>query len=199
MAATWVTPAEPKCDRHFGYRTYNAQHHDFDDALLYGARDALRALVAVGDERLAACSTRLRLTSTTRHSGCSMRRWSPPEGPRRPRSSCWARATTASSAATHQHVVERPRARDRHRAAAVRRAGRGAGGLYRVFGPSSSHGPSATVRSRCSRRCRRLSSPGAGRGRLRELRAAFGDEAATPHGDRGRRNRSSHPRRLRSG
>ena len=42
----------PKRDHHFGYRTYNAHHLDFDEALLYGARDALRAMVAADDEHL---------------------------------------------------------------------------------------------------------------------------------------------------
>ncbi len=44
---------KPKHDRHFAYRTYNADHRDFDDSLFYGARDALRAMARVGDEQLA--------------------------------------------------------------------------------------------------------------------------------------------------
>ena len=42
----------PKRDRHFGYRTFNGGRHDVDEALLYGARDALRALAAADDDRL---------------------------------------------------------------------------------------------------------------------------------------------------
>jgi hypothetical protein len=54
MAATSDdSEPSPRRDRHFGYRTYNAHHHDFDDALFYGARDALRAMAAASDERLA--------------------------------------------------------------------------------------------------------------------------------------------------
>lgn len=54
MAATSdESERNPKRDRHFGYRIYNAHHHDFDDALFYGARDALRAMAVAGDEQLA--------------------------------------------------------------------------------------------------------------------------------------------------
>jgi hypothetical protein len=54
MAATSdESERNPKRDRHFGYRTYNAHHHDFDEALFYGARDALRAMTTAGDEHLA--------------------------------------------------------------------------------------------------------------------------------------------------
>jgi hypothetical protein len=42
----------PKRDRHFGYRTFNCGRYDVDEALLYGARDALRALAASNDEHL---------------------------------------------------------------------------------------------------------------------------------------------------
>jgi hypothetical protein len=55
MAATSdKSERNPKRDRHFGYRTYNAHDHDFDDALLYGVRDALRAMAVAGEEQLAA-------------------------------------------------------------------------------------------------------------------------------------------------
>lgn len=40
----------PKQDRHFGLRSYNAEHHQLDDSLLYGARDALRAMSTNPDE-----------------------------------------------------------------------------------------------------------------------------------------------------
>lgn len=54
MALTSKGERRPRRDRHFGYRIYNNQHHDVDDALLYGARDALRALIADGErERVA--------------------------------------------------------------------------------------------------------------------------------------------------
>lgn len=54
MAATSKGERRPKRDRHFGYRIYNNQHHDVDDALLYGARVALRALIVDAEhERVA--------------------------------------------------------------------------------------------------------------------------------------------------
>jgi hypothetical protein len=54
MAATSGGERHPKRDKHFGYRVYNNRHHDVDDALLYGARAALRALIAAGEhERVA--------------------------------------------------------------------------------------------------------------------------------------------------
>jgi hypothetical protein len=53
MALTSSDERRPKRDRHFGHRIYNNRHHDIDDALLYGARNALRALIAAGEhERL---------------------------------------------------------------------------------------------------------------------------------------------------
>ncbi|RKQ90454.1 hypothetical protein C8N24_0256 [Solirubrobacter pauli] len=53
MALTSDGDRRPKRDRHFGYRTYNNRHHDVDDALLYAARDALRALIAGGQHESA--------------------------------------------------------------------------------------------------------------------------------------------------
>ncbi len=49
MALTSAGERPLKRDKHFGYRTYDNRHHDVDDALLYGARDALRALIASGE------------------------------------------------------------------------------------------------------------------------------------------------------
>lgn len=49
MAATSSGERHPKRDKHFGYRVYNNRHHDVDDALLHGARKALRALVVEGE------------------------------------------------------------------------------------------------------------------------------------------------------
>ena len=56
----------PKHDHHFGYRTFNASHHDFDDALFYGARDALAAMAAAGDDRL---NSLLDLLAADQHDG----------------------------------------------------------------------------------------------------------------------------------
>lgn len=56
MAATSEDDGERrlKRDKHFGYRIYNNHHHDVDDALLHGARVALRAVIAEGEfERVA--------------------------------------------------------------------------------------------------------------------------------------------------
>lgn len=49
MALTSEGDRRPKRDRHFGFRVYNNRHPDVDDALLYGARDALRALIVAGE------------------------------------------------------------------------------------------------------------------------------------------------------
>jgi hypothetical protein len=48
MAATRNDDRRPRRDRHFGFRTYNARHYDLDEALIYGARDALRGMVTGG-------------------------------------------------------------------------------------------------------------------------------------------------------
>jgi len=54
MALTSDGDRRPTRDKHFGYRVYNNRHHDLDDALLYGGRDALRALIVTGQhERVA--------------------------------------------------------------------------------------------------------------------------------------------------
>lgn len=49
MALTSSGDRQPKRDRHFGFRVYNNRHYDVDDALLYGARNALRSLIASGE------------------------------------------------------------------------------------------------------------------------------------------------------
>jgi hypothetical protein len=49
MALTSSGDRQPKRDRHFAFRVYNSRHHDVDDALLYGARDALRSLIVSGE------------------------------------------------------------------------------------------------------------------------------------------------------
>lgn len=51
MAATASDNRRPRRDRHFGFRTYNARHYELDEALFYGARDALRAMVSAGAHR----------------------------------------------------------------------------------------------------------------------------------------------------
>ncbi len=48
MGATHNDSRRPRRDRHFGLRTYDARHHDFDEALFYGARDALRGMITAG-------------------------------------------------------------------------------------------------------------------------------------------------------
>jgi hypothetical protein len=53
MGVTSRGERRPQLDRHFGYRTYNNRHHDIDDALLYGAREALRALITAGEHERA--------------------------------------------------------------------------------------------------------------------------------------------------
>ncbi|MGB7158300.1 MAG: hypothetical protein WBD40_09560 [Tepidisphaeraceae bacterium] len=49
MAATSSGEPRPFSDAHFGYRIFKQAHHDVDDALLLGARDALRAAITSGD------------------------------------------------------------------------------------------------------------------------------------------------------
>ena len=49
MAVTEEGDRQPKLDRHFGYRIYNNRHPDLDDALLYGAREALGKVIAAGE------------------------------------------------------------------------------------------------------------------------------------------------------
>lgn len=53
MALTSDGERRPRRDRHFGYRIYNNRHHDVDGALLYGAREALRALITAGEHERA--------------------------------------------------------------------------------------------------------------------------------------------------
>jgi hypothetical protein len=48
MDATTSGERLPYRDEHFGYRVFNPGHYDVDDAVLYGARDALRTMIAAG-------------------------------------------------------------------------------------------------------------------------------------------------------
>lgn len=50
MARTDADERRPRRDRHFGYRIYNEDPLDADEALLYGARDSLRAMVVDGSQ-----------------------------------------------------------------------------------------------------------------------------------------------------